>query len=157
MTALPILPMRFSPSLRSFLRISAERNSGVISRPSNVRLNSTLPMWRLTRSTTWSGSSMAAPRAAGANDHVPRFGQHDQAGRFDRVVFVGNRHGVAFLVQLGQRREGGSQVDANRVAGLEFHGELVSNQSEIAWKEAKPTTGEDLDTQPFVAENERAG
>ncbi len=59
-TALPILPICFSASCRSFFRISADRNSGVISWPSKVRLYSALPMWRFTRSTTCSGSSIAA-------------------------------------------------------------------------------------------------
>ena len=83
---------------------------------------------------------MAARVRLGPTTTWPRLGQHDQAGRFDLVVLVGNRYGVAFVVQLGQRRKSRAQIDPHRVARLEFHRVLLSDR--LAEKlEGPPTAG----------------
>ena len=97
-------------------------NSGVIGRPSKVRLNSTSPMWRLIRSTTFSGSSIAARVAVGADDHVPPLGQQDEAGGFDLAVVVGGRPRLPVLVHLGQGGKRRAQVDADRLTRFKVHG-----------------------------------
>ena len=49
--------------------------------------------------------------------HMFVFGQQDQAGGFDIAVLVLDRNRFPLLVDLSQRRKGGSQVDSNGISG----------------------------------------
>ncbi len=73
------------------------------------------------------------PGAAGPDDDVAAFGQQDQAGRFDFVVLVGNRHRIAFLVELREGGERRAQIDPDRMAWLEFHELLLSEVPFCDW------------------------
>ena len=78
-------------------------------------------MWRLTRSTTWSGSSIAARVRLGPTTTCPLSASRIRLGvsTSSSSLAIGNR--VAFFVQLCDGRKRGTQVDAHGVARFEFH------------------------------------